>query len=144
MKAILCLGLILAGSLPAIAADAPDDVQSLQGLWLPASAELSGQPMSQDLLKVISLRLDNGRYEVFVAGEPDRGTYAVSAGSNPKSMLVIGTVGPNHGRCFPAIYDLEGDTLRICYDLSGAAYPTDFKSAAGTKLYLVTYNRKRE
>ena len=43
-----------------------------------------------------------------------------------------------------AIYELNGDTLRICYDLSGSKRPTEFKTAAGTKLYLVTYNRKKE
>ena len=39
---------------------------------------------------------------------------------------------------------LKGDTLRICYDLSGATRPTEFKSIAGTKLYLVAYNRKKD
>ena len=43
-------------------------------------------------------------------------------------MTITGTEGPNHGRTFPAIYELKGDTLRICYDLSGAKRPTEFKS----------------
>lgn len=59
-------------------------------------------------------------------------------------MTVTGTEGPNQGKKFPCIYELQGDTLRICYDLSGAKRPTEFKSVAGTKLYLVTYARKRE
>ena len=58
-------------------------------------------------------------------------------------MTITGTEGPNQGKTFPAIYELKGDTLRICYDLSGAKRPTEFKSIAGTRLYLVTYNRKK-
>ena len=72
------------------------------------------------------------------------GTYTIDADSKPKSMTITGTEGPNHGKTFPAIYELKGDTLRICYDLSGAKRPTEFKSVAGTKLYLVTYSRKKE
>jgi len=64
--------------------------------------------------------------------------------TQPKGMSVTGTEGPNSGKTFPAIYELKGDTLRICYDLSGAKRPTEFKSVAGTKLYLVTYVRKKE
>ena len=59
-------------------------------------------------------------------------------------MTVTGTNGPNQGKTFPCIYELKGDTLRICYDLSGAKRPTEFKSVADTKLYLVTYSRKKE
>jgi len=41
-------------------------------------------------------------------------------------------------------YELKGDTLHICQDLSGAKCLTGFKSVAGTKLYLVTYNCQKE
>ena len=100
--------------------------------------------MSEAVMKSISLKLENGKYEVFVGANPDRGTYTVDATSKPKSITVTGTEGPNQGKTFPAIYELKGDTLRICYDLSGAKRPTEFKSIAGTKLYLVTYQRKKE
>jgi len=56
-------------------------------------------------------------------------------------MTITDTAGPNQGKTFPAIYELKGDTLRICYDLSGAKRPTEFKTVAGTQLYLVTYTR---
>ena len=62
----------------------------------------------------------------------------------PKGMTVKGSEGPNKGKSFPAIYELSGDTLRICYDLSGTKRPTEFKSTAGTKLYVVTYKRNNE
>jgi uncharacterized protein (TIGR03067 family) len=126
------------------AADSPDDGKAVQGKWKPTKAELAGQPMADAVLKVISLKLEDGKYEVFVGDEPDRGTYTVDSTTQPKSMTVTGTDGVNRGKTFPAIYELKGDTLRICYDLSGAKRPTEFKSIAGTKLYLVTYNRKNE
>jgi uncharacterized protein (TIGR03067 family) len=144
MKHIFYICLTIAASLVAFAADSPDDVKAIQGNWKPVKAELAGQAMSDALLKSISLKLDNGKYEVFVGNEPDRGTYTLDTSSNPKGMTITGTEGPNKGKTFPAIYELEGDALRICYDLSGAKRPDNFATVAGTKLYLVTYNRKKE
>ena len=94
------------------------------------------------ILKSISLTLDHGQYDVSVGGAPDKGTYTLDATSDPKGMTVTGTAGPNAGKTYPAIYELKGDTLRICYDLSGAKRPAAFKSMAGTQLYLVTYTRQ--
>jgi uncharacterized protein (TIGR03067 family) len=144
MKNVLCICLIIAASLAAFAADPPDDAKAIQGNWEPVKAELAGQSMSDALLKSISLKLDSGKYEVFVGNEPDRGTYILDVTSQPRGMVITGTEGPNNGKTFPAIYELKGDTLRICYDLSGAKRPTGFATVAGTKLYLVTYHRKKE
>jgi uncharacterized protein (TIGR03067 family) len=144
MKNILYIGLTVVASLTAFAADPPDDAKAVQGSWTPARADLGGQPMADAVLKSISLKLDDGKYEVFVGDKPDKGTYTLDSTSQPKSVTITGTEGPNQGRTFPAIYELKGDTLRICYDLSGVKRPTEFKSIAGTKLYLVTYNRKKE
>ena len=144
MKNILWIGLAIAASLSVFAADPPDDAKAVQGNWKPVKAELAGQPMTEDVLNSISLKLDNGKYEVFVGANPDKGTYTLDSATKPKSMTITGTEGPNAGKTFPALYELKGDTLRICYDLSGAKRPTEFKTIADTKLYLVTYHRKKE
>ncbi len=144
MKHIIWFGLVVVASLSVFAADPPDDAKAVQGKWKPVKAELGGQPMADGVLKIISLKMGTGNYEVFVGTEPDRGTYAIDAATKPKSITITGTDGPNHGRTFPAIYELKGNTLRICYDLSGEKRPTEFRSVAGTKLYLVTYTRKAE
>ena len=105
---------------------------------------MAGQPLPEAVLKSIRLKLDQGKYEVYVGGNPDKGSYTIDSTSKPKGMTITGTEGPNRGKTFPAIYELKGDKLRICYDLSGAKRPTEFKSLAGTKLYLVTYSRQKE
>lgn len=144
MKNCLTLCFALIASMLAFAAGSPDDAKALQGSWKPAKAELAGQPMPEAVLKSISLKLDQGKYEVLVGGQPDKGTYTIDAAAKPKSMTITGTAGPNIGKTFPAIYELQPDTLRICYDLSGAKRPTEFKSIPGTRLYLVTYHRAKE
>lgn len=43
-----------------------------------------------------------------------------------------------------AIYELDDDMLKICYDLSGKSRPTEFKTSEGTQLFLVTYKREKQ
>ena len=139
---LISLGILLATQNSSAAE--PPDAKMMEGTWLPLKAELGGQPMPDNVLKSITLKLGDGKYAVTVGAAPDNGTYSIDPKTNPKSMSVTGTEGPNKGRTFPAIYELEGDTLRICYDLSGQKRPAEFKSIAGTKLYLVTYRRQKE
>jgi uncharacterized protein (TIGR03067 family) len=146
MRRIFCICLAAGVSLTGLGAQEPDDSRALQGIWIPVKAELGGQPMPDAVLKSITLTLTKNEYEVVVAGEPkaDQGTWTIDPAARPKGMEVRGLRGPNAGKTFPAIYELKLDTLRICYDLSGAKRPTDFKTSAGTQLYLATYNRKKK
>jgi len=142
IKYILCLCLAVVVSPAAFAAD-PPDTKAIEGSWTPIKAELGGQPLPDAVLKTISLKLADGKYEAMGGGHPDYGTYSLDAAMKPKGMIVTGTNGPNQGKTFPCIYEINGDRLRICYDLSGTKRPTEFKSVAGTQLYLVTYGRKK-
>jgi uncharacterized protein (TIGR03067 family) len=140
-KYAMCIGLATAMTLAALAADL-SDTKSIEGSWAPVKGELGGRPIAEQVLKTISLKLTEGKYEVVADGHPDSGTYTLDSTTAPKAITVSGTDGPNKGKTFPCIYELHGDSLRICYDLSGRKRPTEFKSLTGTKLYLVTYNRK--
>ena len=144
MKNLLSVVFIFAVVTRVLAAD-PHDNKSLRGDWIPVKAELGGQPMSDEVLKSISMTLGEGTYHVDVAGNPDKGTYELDSSTTPTSMTIKGTEGPNKGRVIPAIYEIKGQTLRICYDLAreGAKRPKAFKSDPGTRLYLVTYERKK-
>jgi uncharacterized protein (TIGR03067 family) len=121
---------------------------NLDGTWQVSAAELGGKKWPEELCKMTRLILDGQNYTVMVGDAPDKGTIKVDSSAKPKSIDVTGTEGPNKGKTFPAIYELGkdkdgGDTLRICYDLSGQSRPTEFKSTEGTKLFLVTYTRAK-
>jgi uncharacterized protein (TIGR03067 family) len=73
----------------------------------------------------------------------DQGTVKLDASAKPKAMDITGTEGPNKGKMIPAIYERDGDTLRVCYNLNGKGRPTEFKTEKGTQLFLVTYTREK-
>ena len=120
-----------------------DDAKTIQGSWAIASAEIGGGPFPPQAAKLITLKMDEGKYEV-KAENPDKGTYTIDPTAKPKTLDIFGGEGPNAGKHFPCIYELHGDVLKICYQLGDGPRPAEFKSPAGTKIFLVTYKRKAE
>ena len=122
--------------------DAADERKLLQGTWLPTAAELSADPLDEATLKTLKLVIEGDKYAVTVGVSPfDKGTIRIDPAAKPKTMDIIGTEGANKGKTFLAIYELNGDTLRICYDLTGKVRPTEFKTKKGELLFLATYKR---
>jgi len=116
-----------------------DDKKALQGSWVIVSAELAGQPLP-DEMKADKLVLDGYSYRY----RNDHGEIKLVPAEGVKAMDVIGKEGPNKGKTLPAIYKLDGDSLTICYDLTGKARPTQFKTEAGTMQLLITYKREKK
>jgi uncharacterized protein (TIGR03067 family) len=122
--------------------DAADERKLLQGVWLPTAAELSGDPLDEATLKTMKLVLEGDKYAVTVGISPfDKGVIKIDPAAKPKTMDITGAEGANKGKTFLAIYELNGDTLRICYDLTGKVRPTEFKTKKGELLFLATYKR---
>jgi uncharacterized protein (TIGR03067 family) len=123
--------------------DAVDDRKQIEGTWLPVEAEMAGEKFPDEILKTIKLILKGETYTVLVGDKTDEGTSKLAPDKSPKAIDITGTKGPNEGKTFLAIYELKGDTLRVCYDLSGEKRPSEFATKANTKLYLVTYKRAK-
>lgn len=140
-KPFLTLALALACSSAARGADDKD--AALEGTWLPSEAELAGKKFPDEVRKAIKLVVKGDEYLVTVGTQPDRGTCKRDPSAKPKALDITGTEGPNKGKTILAIYERDGETLRVCYDLSGKARPREFGTREGTQLFLVTYKRER-
>jgi uncharacterized protein (TIGR03067 family) len=141
LKPFVVLTLLLSFSLAATSGDARDG-DSIQGTWLPSTAELGGKLFPDEVRKTIKLVVNEDKYTVTVGQAVDLGTVKLNPAAKPKELDITGTDGPNKGRTILAIYERDSDTLRICYDLSGKSRPTEFKSKEGTQLFLVTYKQE--
>jgi uncharacterized protein (TIGR03067 family) len=144
LRHFVAFAVVLTCSSVAWSDDAKDEAKKMEGTWLPSSAELAGEKFPDEVRKTIKLVLADDKYTVTVGKNPDKGTVKLDPSKKPKEMDITGTEGPNKGKTFLAIYELKDDTLRVCYDLSGKSRPTEFKTTAGTRLYLVEYKLKKE
>jgi uncharacterized protein (TIGR03067 family) len=139
---IFSFALLLATLIGRAMVSRADDAAALQGTWHIVTAELGGERQAPEVATNIVLKISDGKYEVTVNGHPDKGVCKVDPSTKPKTMDITGTEGPNTGRTIPAIYELSGAKLTICYQLRGSTRPKEFKSNKGTSEYLVVYQRK--
>jgi uncharacterized protein (TIGR03067 family) len=144
MKVSFSVGLISVLMLSSIArGDEAKDGENIDGVWLPASAELAGKKLPDEVLKTIKLEVKEGKFTVTAGEAVDRGAVKLNREAKPKEIDITGTEGPSKDKTILAIYERDGDKLRICYDLSGKARPTEATTKEGTKLFLVTYERQK-
>jgi uncharacterized protein (TIGR03067 family) len=118
---------------------AEEDWKMVEGAWIPVVAELGGKTLPEEFLKDTKLVLTDGNYTYI----NDHGTYKLIPSEKLKAMDITGKEGPNQGKTLLAIYELTGDTLRICYDLEGKTRPSEFVTKAGTQQLLVSYKRAK-
>ncbi len=115
---------------------------SIAGTWEPIRAELDAEPVPELVVRQTHVELTADTYVVYFGGQlADRGTYLLAHGEPHASLTLHGLEGPNVDRTIPAIYQLAGDRLRICYGLDGTP-PTAFATTENSRRYLVTYRRK--
>ncbi len=86
----------------------------------------------------------NGRaFTTTSMGAVYEGRIEVNAGAKPKRFDLTFTEGAEKGRTSLGIYELDGETWKICLTTTGTVRPTQFKTAAGSGLALETLTRKK-
>ncbi len=136
----------------AVAARAPlpkgpaiKDEDRLQGLWQAESLVANGQDAPAEAVKVFQLRF-KGSAIAFLPDNREH-AFALDSTAEPKALDLTPGDGKEKGKKLAcAIYELDGDTLRICMDKEGTAdkRPTEFKAAAGSGLALLVLKRVKE
>ena len=116
------------------------------GIWKPKGAMLQGVLLPPPAVDAITLKITDDKYEVTVTGEeqPDKGMFILDETVTPMRMAIKSVSGPNKGKIILAIYEIKGENaMRVCYDLSGKAFPTEFKAPKASEFYLVGYRRQK-
>lgn len=119
------------------------DFKPLQGSWRPVEGEMAGKPLPEEFLKAAKLTIEGDKYRVMVSGQIDEGVLKVDTSKKPFAMDITGTEGPNKGKTILAIYEVKGDSLKICYALEGKERPKVLKTLPKTMLFMMTYKRDK-
>jgi hypothetical protein len=147
MKSLaICLGLCLVPA-AALAADASGEMAKLKGKWQLVSMEMRGMKLPVESLgpvKMAVLELGDGKLAIRVGDKAiHEGSFRIDASDSPKTIEGALLASPARGRnekSAVGIYEVQGDTLRICFGTPGGQAPREFSStAAGSTLN--TYRR---
>jgi uncharacterized protein (TIGR03067 family) len=72
------------------------------------------------------------------------GTQKLDPSKSPKAIDVTMTGGLNKGAVMLGIYEISGDTLKVCFDPEGKKRPAEFKSAPGSQTFVAVHKRVKK
>src|SRR5262249_7610308 len=131
-------------------ADQPQDdvvqaeLKRLAGTWAAVEFEAEGRKMSVKDLGGGAPLVQEYRGDRLMVKQGDKvmeeGTVRLDPAKSPKAMDVT---GKRDGRevTLRAIYELTGDTLRVCYRPEGQPRPTEFKAEG--QAMILTFKRQK-
>jgi RNA polymerase sigma factor (sigma-70 family) len=117
--------------------NAKTDAESLQGEWAAKSVEIDGKDYTAQKAKSWTLTIDGDKVKGMTK-TGDELSFKLDATKKPKE---IDLAGERTELARKAIYELDGDTLKVCWSQDGTVRPTDFTSTSGV---LAVYERKKK
>ena len=124
---------------------AQGDLDRLQGTWVLVAMELDGEEFPAEDRKDWSAEYAGNRL-ILRAGQTvrRRGIVSLDPTRNPRAMNTwdVTKDGPFGDQTLPGIYEINGDTLKVCFARPSDERPREFTTKEGTGFLLCVYKRK--
>jgi uncharacterized protein (TIGR03067 family) len=122
------------------------DLQAFQGTWRLSSREEDGKKSSEEETKDVIATVDGSGTVTVRRGDQviGAGTVKLDPTTKPKAVEIAFTEGRHKGKTVLGIYEIEGDSFRVCCARPGDERPTDFSAKAGSGHTLVVYQRDKK
>jgi uncharacterized protein (TIGR03067 family) len=147
----VCLILTLTAALASVAgvyasavkAADKEHTNQLLGTWVVVSGEEDGKPSPEEKIKGSKMTVDGKTIKL--SDKDDKQLwildYKLDPSKKPAEIDMTVAEGQGAGKSSQGIYELEGDSLKLCYALPGADRPKTFKTTAGAKENCFTLKR---
>src|SRR3954454_24692778 len=104
-----------------IAADPPqDDSAMFQDTWMMILGEREGRKLSDEEIASARLTITGNGYSYTLGGRTEAGTFKLDPSRKPKAIDVT----PKDGKPILGIYEIEGDTHKVCLGEFGRERPS--------------------
>jgi uncharacterized protein (TIGR03067 family) len=134
---LVAIGLFLFGSGRVQA----DDQKDIQGIWKVEKAVRGGKDMPTEEKDKIKLEFKDGKAIVHEGEKEKPAEVTLDPTTKPKN-ITIKPEGENKEHL--GIYELKGDTLKICFAREAGERPKEFKSEEGTEIMLIELKREKK
>ena len=131
-----------------VAADTKDneakkELEKLQGTWYMAALEVEGQQVAEEKLQSATLTIKGDKYTVTVKDTSYETVIALDPSKKPKAIDMVFTDGPNKDKIHRGIYELDGDTFKLCRAREpDDERPTEFASQPKSGVFVVVWKRQ--
>jgi len=121
------------------------EYERLAGVWSFALVEVEGKKQPDVPFATNKMILSkDGSYVVVQGPRVTRGTLKLDPARDPKHYDPSITTGRLKGLTVPGIYELNGDTLRLCFPLRSKERPAALASKPGSGLMLQVFQREKQ
>ena len=114
----------------------------MDGTWTAAFTEFDGKKADGAKKADVKLTVRGDKYTIHFNGtQVATGTIKLDAAKTPRQIDVATDEGESKGKTMTGIYEIKGDTMRVCLAQSGKDRPTEFRTKEGSMQVLITYKR---
>jgi uncharacterized protein (TIGR03067 family) len=129
------------------AADDAADLKALQGTW--AVTEVTGDVKNgfEDEVNIKEVTFTFTDNKLVIVGFEKKREFTIKLDSTkkPAAIDLTALAGVFKDKSNPAIYELKGDTLKMCIcNKETTDRPTEFKGSKGSYLYVFTLTRAKK
>jgi uncharacterized protein (TIGR03067 family) len=137
---LVVVGCLLASCRAASSADSADDTKRWQGTWKLVCCTYDGEPQMADMEWIV----DGDRYTIRLNGQSNVDPYMIKLDASQKHIDVFHHETPpgTYGGSLKGIYEISGDSLTVCYDLTNQRYPESFEAKRGSRQVLYKFRRE--
>lgn len=126
-------------------ADVEKETKKFQGTWTIESSVTGGMEIPADQLKGFNVIFEGDKHTLKFGDKVFQvGTQKIDPSKSPKTIDVTMTEGPEKGVVMLGIYEIDVDTLKVCFDPQGKKRPTEFKSEPGTQNFVNVHKRVKK
>jgi len=123
------------------AATEADDTRAWQGTWKLVSCMANGESQTADMKWIVK----GDHYTIRLKGQSGEDPYTFKLDPRQKHIDVFHHDTPRgtYGGRLKGIYEIQGNSLKVCYDLKGQRYPNSFDAGRGSAQVLYQFQRER-
>lgn len=140
----LMLGNVLGQEAPKPDEATKKDQEALQGTWELEKLEVSGKKtLPEDLKKAVARIVIEGgtiAFEMEPSKNNRKGTFTIDASKMPRWIDMEDSKKNKE----PGIYEITGDTLKVCAARPSAERPKEFATKAMSDTYLMEFKRVKK
>jgi uncharacterized protein (TIGR03067 family) len=113
-----------------------------EGTWKMESFTVDGKPAAMEGFVDFKMTLKGDTFTTVSSEGKTNGTYTIDPSKSPKTIDIKFTGGPLDGLTMQGVYELEGDTYKVCLPGGGKKdRPKELASKEGSGLVLEVLKR---
>ena len=116
-------------------------LRAMEGSWTFVMLEVGGNEVPNEVFTNSRILIDGDRFRSETPEGDYEGEFNIDVDVEPHSIDIYFVAGPEAGNTNRGIFEIEGDRLTICLEMSGADRPLSFRTAGSPMVALETLVR---